>query len=58
MSDNEFWLRFWALVGTVTIIIAIIMGICFYANHTRLIENGYEQVAVPGAVRPIWQKIR
>jgi len=57
-SDGEFWFRLWSVVVTGVVIILFILTSYTYKEEKLFMENGYEQVVLPGSNTYRWQKVR
>lgn len=57
LRDSEFWMGlvvFFVVVGAI-----VLVGIGFISQDMKevtFVENGMEQVVLPGSSRPVWQK--
>ena len=56
MDNSKFWLCFWALVGTLIVLMATIISAYVLVEKHIMMQNGYEEVYDPAANRILLKK--
>ena len=46
MSDNEYWIKFWKITGTVAVVLLLPLMLKTAFDDTKRIENGYTNYPV------------
>jgi len=56
MTENMFWLRFWAIICFTIVAIVWIVTNYYSKERDAMIASGHHLEAVPGSLNKIWKK--